>query len=97
MKTIKRVVLKEATKLSQEEMKQVFGGSATQSGVNVCGIRAGKDCKLYIQGSNGLWLPYDGKCKTIENLGWYRCACVAGDYASDPDKTHYCVTTGSGS
>lgn len=29
MKQIKKVVLKEATKLSQEEMKFVFGGSAT--------------------------------------------------------------------
>lgn len=27
MKTIKRVALKEATQLSQEEMKLVFGGS----------------------------------------------------------------------
>lgn len=27
MKTIKRVTLKEATQLSQEEMKLVFGGS----------------------------------------------------------------------
>ena len=29
MKTIKKVTLKAATKLSQEEMKFVFGGSAT--------------------------------------------------------------------
>ena len=34
MKQIKKVVLKEAIKLSQEEMKQVFGGSGieTESG-----------------------------------------------------------------
>lgn len=30
MKTIKRVALKEATQLSQEEMKLIFGGSGTE-------------------------------------------------------------------
>ena len=36
MKQIKKVVLKEATKLSQEEMKQVFGGSGLESESGAC-------------------------------------------------------------
>ncbi|QFQ13307.1 rSAM-modified peptide [Pseudoprevotella muciniphila] len=37
MKQIKKVVLKEATRLSQEEMKQVFGGSGTDDDNQICG------------------------------------------------------------
>ena len=94
MKEIKRVVLKEATQLSPEEMKHVFGGSSTSSGVEVC-QSPGKACNLMVADSSGKYLPYQGKCSTLGSGGWYRCACVAGDYASSPDKTHTCVT-GSG-
>lgn len=40
MKTIKRVALKEATQLSQEEMKLVFGGSGG-SGMTSCATDCG--------------------------------------------------------
>ena len=36
MKQIKKVVLKEATRLSQEEMKHVFGGSGLESESGAC-------------------------------------------------------------
>lgn len=40
MNQIKKVVLKDATKLSQEEMKNVFGGSGSESGSG-CGLLCG--------------------------------------------------------
>lgn len=42
MKSIKRVVLKEATNLSTEEMKLVFGGSSAGSGSSMTSCSA--DC-----------------------------------------------------
>ncbi len=58
MKTIKRVVLKEATKLSQEEMKHVFGGSGLESGAGGC---RGNNDSIYTSCSNkgeGSWCSY---------------------------------------
>lgn len=43
MKTIKRVVLKEATKLSQEEMKQVFGGSGAGDSGSFCYLKCSQE------------------------------------------------------
>ena len=45
MKQIKKVVLKEATRLSQEEMKLVFGGSSTTEDGSGCYLRC--DGKIY--------------------------------------------------
>ena len=43
MKQIKKVVLKEAIKLSQEEMKYVFGGSSAEQTISGCYLKCGND------------------------------------------------------
>lgn len=83
MKTIKRVALKEATQLSQEEMKLIFGGSGNTS--SAC-RNEGASCTLMVPNSSGKYLPYTGKCTTETSGAWKRCACVAGDYSSNPNK-----------
>lgn len=45
MKQIKKVVLKEAIRLSQEEMKLVFGGSGSESGTSGAESPKVKACK----------------------------------------------------
>ncbi len=84
MKTIKPIALKKATLLTNEEMKNLFGGSAINSGSSVCNPE-GKPCRLMVKlsGQTG-YLPFSGKCTTIAKGAWKRCACVAGDYSSDP-------------
>lgn len=88
MKTIKRVVLKTATQLSETEMKQVFGGSGTNSGA--C-KHEGTGCTLMIPNHKGVYLPYTGRCTTETSGAWRRCACVVSQYSSDPSKpSHAC-------
>lgn len=83
MKQIKKIALKKAKILSEEEMKHLFGGSSTGSGSSVCHPE-GKTCTLMVKlsGQTG-YLPYTGQCTTLTSGAWKRCACVAGDYSSD--------------
>lgn len=89
MKTIKPIALKKAKVLSNEEMKHLFGGSSTESGKSVCHPE-GKSCTLMVKlsGQRG-YLPFSGRCKTLSSGAWKRCACVAGDYSSDPSHESY--------
>lgn len=43
MKQIKKVILKDATRLSHEEMKNVFGGSGTGDSGSFCYLKCGKE------------------------------------------------------
>lgn len=87
MKKIKPITLKSANLLSDEEMKHICGGSSASSASSVCGTYEGKPCRLMVKISSSTgWLPYQGVCKPLRNGGWVRCACVAGDYNSDPSK-----------
>ena len=83
MKSIKLIALKEAKLITNEEMKNLFGGSSTGSGSSICNPE-GKPCTLMVKlsGQSG-YLPYSGTCKTLTSGAWKRCACVAGDYSSD--------------
>lgn len=87
MKKIKPITLKSANLLSDEEMKHICGGSSASSASSVCGTYEGKPCRLMVKISSSTGrLPYQGVCKPLRNGGWVRCACVAGDYNSDPSK-----------
>lgn len=50
MKQIKKVVLKEATKLSQEEMKHVFGGSGSMGSGSCAASCRDKDDNILLSG-----------------------------------------------
>ncbi len=50
MKQIKKVVLKEATKLSQEEMKHVFGGSGSMGSGYCAASCRDKDDNILLSG-----------------------------------------------
>ena len=84
MKTIKPIALKNSKILSIEEMKLLFGGSAA-SHSSICRSE-GKGCILMVNLVGRRYLPFSGTCKTLTKGAWKRCACVAGDYSSDPSK-----------
>ena len=60
MKTIKRVVLKTATKLSQEEMKYVFGGSGSGNEKSNCTSDCGTQPSISITNCIGTCTATDG-------------------------------------
>lgn len=62
MKSIKRVVLKEATNLSTEEMKLVFGGSSagSGSGMTSCSADCGTQSSVSFVDCKGTCTAYDG-------------------------------------
>ena len=73
MKTIKRVVLKEATILSQEEMKLIFGGSSLSPDKLIkktC--KVGEDCSLKFQSG----VTMTGTCQGMYSGGSVSCFCV---------------------
>lgn len=84
MKKINPITLKDAKVLSIEEMKLLFGGSAAKNSA-ICQSE-GKRCTLMVQFWGSGYLPFTGQCKTLTSGAWKRCACVAGDYSSDPSK-----------
>ena len=72
MKTIKRVALKEATILSQEEMKLIFGGGSLSLGQlieNTC--KVGVKCFLNYQSG----LTMTGTCQGRYSEGSVGCFC----------------------
>lgn len=92
MRKIQPIVLKEASLLSNEEMKNLFGGSAASSGSSVCHSE-GKACTLMVKlKGQSDYLPFAGKCTTLTSGAWKRCACVAGDYSSDPSHPSNCCS-----
>ncbi len=73
MKTIKRVVLKEATILSQEEMKLIFGGSSlspSQLINRTCKVNS--SCSVTFPTGNVL----TGNCQGMYSGGSVSCFCV---------------------
>lgn len=62
MKSIKRVVLKETTNLSTEEMKLVFGGSSAGSGSSMtsCSADCGSQRSVSFKDCIGTCTAYDG-------------------------------------
>ena len=60
MKTIKKVTLKTAAKLSQEEMKYVFGGSGSGKGMSNCTSDCGTQPSISITNCIGTCIAYDG-------------------------------------
>ena len=73
MKTIKRVVLKEATIRSEEEMKLIFGGSSLSPSQLI-----NRTCKVnsacYVTFSGGQQLT--GNCQGMYSGGSVSCFCV---------------------
>ena len=59
MKQIKKVVLKEATKLSQEEMKFVFGGSGSSTDTSGVSPKV-KACEGKKKGDSCFWYTSSG-------------------------------------
>lgn len=59
MKQIKKVVLKEATRLSQEEMKHVFGGSSV--GASSCSTTCGYQPNVQIYNCMGTCIAFEGQ------------------------------------
>lgn len=76
MKTIKRVVLKEATILSQEEMKLIFGGSSLSPDKLVRKVcKVGVSCSVTYNSGTVL----TGTCQGKYSGGTVSCFCsVAG-------------------
>jgi len=58
--------------LSRSELKQIKGGDGSGSGWP-CKNGA---CTLYVQGSGGQYVPYDGNCKQDPN--YLNCYCETG-------------------
>lgn len=85
MKTIKRVVLKEATILSQEEMKLIFGGSSLSPDKLVR-----KVCKVGVSGSvsynSGTVLT--GTCQGKYSGGTVSCFCSVSGAQSYSGLSH---------
>lgn len=82
MKTIKRVALKEATQLSQEEMKLIFGGSGTED--ECAGKPSAFACKdsqhRIIKSGSGTGCSSDTIRSFCGTEGWRYaiCTCIAG-------------------
>lgn len=73
MKTIKKVFLKEATPLSLEEMKHVFGGSAASPETIISSsCKMGTTCYVKTSGAT-----YGGTCTGEFVSGAVRCYCNA--------------------
>ncbi|QFQ13305.1 rSAM-modified peptide [Pseudoprevotella muciniphila] len=71
MKTIKKVTFKTATKLSQEEMKYVFGGSGSGNGVSNCTSDCGTQQSVYITNCYGTCIASDGnfvRCSGVTSV-----------------------------
>ena len=78
MKQIKKVVLKEATKLSQEEMKNVFGGSgSTGGGGGLCSTSCRTKESIILKSGP----TKNCKVKTIRKFcsgtAWHHAICVS--------------------
>ncbi len=88
MKTIKPIALKEAKILSNEEMKHLFGGSGSDSGVTAeCTSAA---CTV-VEGD----VSYSGTCTAIVTESTLSCVCRfsgANLSVSSPDSTCFRVT-----
>ena len=88
MKTIKRVVLKEATILSQEEMKLIFGGSSLSPDkliLKVC--KVGTSCAVVY--SSGTVLT--GTCQGKYSGGSVSCFCsVSGAQSYSTSGLSHC-------
>lgn len=86
MKTIKRVVLKEATILSQEEMKLIFGGSSLspdQLIKKTC--KVGEVCYLHFQSG----VMKTGTCQGDFSGGSVSCFCeVSGSHYPTTNLSH---------
>lgn len=86
MKTIKRVVLKEATILSQEEMKLIFGGSSlspSQLIEKTC--KVGAKCYLYFQSG----ITRTGTYQGMYSGGSVSCFCeVSGSHYPTTNLSH---------
>ena len=70
MRSIKPVALKEAKILSNEDMKHLFGGSGSDSGLTA-ECNPGADCS-FIDGST----KYVGICSAIVTSTSISCPCV---------------------
>ena len=94
MKQIKKVVLEEATRLSQEEMKQVFGGSGlTPAELIERTCKLGTKCKVEVlSGSqgNGNNTVYTGTCQGDFISGSVRCYCEVVGFSYTPINLSHC-------
>ena len=94
MKTIKRVVLKEATKLSQEEMKHVFGGSGlspVELVFRTCKI--GTPCSVVVlSGSQGSGndTVFTGTCNGDYVKQSVSCYCEVSGFEYTPTNLSHC-------
>ena len=92
MKKIKRVVLKEATRLSQEEMKQVFGGSGlTPAELVERTCKLGTKCSVEVlSGSQGNNAVYTGTCQGELVSGSVKCYCEVVGFSYTPLNLSHC-------
>ena len=71
MKSIKPIALKEAKILSNEEMKNLFGGSGNDSGLTSCVADCGSLPSVSMTDCNGSCIAKDGSgvtCSGISNI-----------------------------
>lgn len=83
MKTIKKVALKAATKLSQEEMKSVFGGSGlTPAELVDRTCKVGTRCRVVVVSGagSGSDVVYTGTCQGTYASGNVSCYCEVVDF-----------------
>lgn len=85
MKTIKRVVLKEATILSQEEMKLIFGGSSLSPDKLVRKVcKVGVSCSVTYNSETVL----TGTCQGKYSGGTVSCFCSVSGAQSYSGLSH---------
>lgn len=85
MKTIKRVVLKEATILSQEEMKLIFGGSSLSPDKLVRKVcKVGVSCSVSYKSGTVL----TGTCQGKYSGGTVSCFCSVSGAQSYSGLSH---------
>lgn len=85
MKTIKRVVLKEATILSQEEMKLIFGGSSLSPDKLVRKVcKVGVSCSVTYNSGTVL----TGTCQGKYSGGTVSCFCYVSGAQSYSGLSH---------
>lgn len=85
MKTIKRVVLKEATILSQEEMKLIFGGSSLSPDKLVRKVcKVGVSCSVTYNSGTVL----TGTCQGKYSGGTVSCFCSVSGAKSYSGLSH---------
>lgn len=83
--------------LSRDQLKNVLGGddgsgSGSGSTIESDGHCRTGGCLLYIR---DLGITVNGQCTDYHSGGSIRCACVNGQYSTDPDTWSYCNVTGS--